>query len=128
MRGPGKPQIMGASGGELCAVCLQDDELEVQLDDVAAEGLGGPPGSAPKQQGQQQQQSGGFRYARSGAPPPRSDGAPRPYMDASSSGAQPTPAWGGPGGGRGAHGGGRGLGTRPWRPQFVPLSECSACR
>lgn len=119
---------MGPAAVSCVRYASQDDELEVQLDDVAADGLGGQPSSAPQQQAQQQQQAGGFRYARTGAPPPRSDGAPRPYMDASSSGAQPTPAWGGPGGGRGAQGGGRGLGTRPWRPQFVPLSEHSACR
>ena len=107
----------------------QDDELEVQLDDIASEGLSGPPSAAQRQHQQPQQQPGGFRYARPGGPPgPRSDGAPRPYMDASSSSAQPTPSWGGPGGGRGTFGGGRGLGTRPWRPQFVPLSERRACR
>lgn len=50
-------------------------------------------------------------------------GEARPYLDATSATAQVgAPVWASGSGGRGsAGGGGRGMGTRQWRPQFVPL-------
>jgi len=95
-------------------VLPQEDDFEVQLDE--ADAPSGPPAAAPP--------AGAFRYTRPGAPqqPQARPEAPRPYMDAAASAAQPVGPWAG-GGGRGGPGGGRGMGTRPWRPQFIPLSE-----
>mmetsp|Transcript_14568 Transcript_14568/g.44034 ORF Transcript_14568/g.44034 Transcript_14568/m.44034 type:complete len:372 (+) Transcript_14568:302-1417(+) len=119
----GPPQEEGQPAGDEED---DDDDFSVRLDTYDS----GPPSVPPPGQGGPP----GFRGAFNARPPvpqqrpfmpPGSGGRgeARPYLDATSATAQVgAPVWASGSGGRGsAGGGGRGMGTRQWRPQFVPL-------